>query len=342
METSSLFLSLDRSRNSDFERKYLELEAKLDNFIETENTQHSKLDVNKIIRNYQENKIKFQNKEVFNELMLEISQVAEQDASKYDNYIKKVITHPSVNLEEIRAHANKYNEIKRRLKFQKEIENFNKREELKSLNQQLSVSVEYTKKQIKRYKDIEKEKQPDVLEKLIKKVNIKEFSKMIQDRLSSEKHIKPAMPLKQEKKLIIKKNIYCPPQILIKSRASKLNENIQSCKARQPLEKRPDYLTPMRIKSNVYEKNNQYSYGSFEEEKKWESILKEGSDKSIHQSIEKVKQKVKDFELKVKRDKELIKYSKGKQKEDLQEDMTKLLVNSIKAKLAVLNKIKQN
>ena len=112
----------------------------------------------------------------------------------------------------------------------------------------------------------------------------------------------------------------------------------RSAQKHEPLEKLPDYLTEMRLKNTQEIENN--SQIKFRKSHNWERILK--SEKgNIYENVEKAKKRVEQLEEKAKMSEQLLQNSKEGIDPQLQQQVSGYLLDAIKGKLTILEKMNQ-
>ena len=128
-----------------------------------------------------------------------------------------------------------------------------------------------------------------------------------------------------------------------KEKANKNKNQIQFKRARsaqkhEPLEKLPDYLTEMRLKNTqVIENNSQIKFRS---KNNWDKILKNEKG-NIYENVEKAKKKVEQLEEKAKMSEKLMQNNNGNVDLDLQQKVSGYLLDAIKGKISILEKMNQ-
>ena len=112
----------------------------------------------------------------------------------------------------------------------------------------------------------------------------------------------------------------------------------KSATKHEPLDKLPDYLTEMRLKNtHIIENNSQLK---LRKSNNWEKMLQ--NDKgNIYENVEKAKKKVELLEEKAKMNEKLLQNTNGGIDPDLQQKVSGLLLDAIKGKLSILEKMNQ-
>lgn len=386
LENKENIQNIDNSLNimlkhSLIEEKLNDLEDKIDNLIKSEDfspKNKRNLNIKRYIDNYHYDK-KMKEKEVqdriiFNSLMEKV-----EDSKEKEKYIelmrKKPLLNKSVKLEEIKSHEAKFKEMKSRITAIREIEKQRKFTEIKNVNNNLSTSIEYTKKQLQQFEKNQKSLQEkEKLDYIFRNLNKKEFSKMVNDVFKPEvkkTHREPIIRIKPEegekfpvhkrkhKSILLKKsenkkkynwelkldksNDFDYSQQSSSSSLRKEKKYYSPPEIRTPMLRRPDYLKEARIlKEN--RNNSENSFSLKNSDRKWERMLNDkkniySEDNSMMYNIENVKIKANYLESKAKRAEVLIKNSNLKSNPEASRQVSELYVDSIKAKLAILNKI---
>ena len=110
----------------------------------------------------------------------------------------------------------------------------------------------------------------------------------------------------------------------------------KSAKHKVPLEKPPDYLTEMRIKKTNEERVSNSSSGH-NRSKQWEKMIKNNKN-SLIENVEQIKMKAQELEEKAKMKEKLI-HANGEINVEMQESVSGMLIDAIKAKLTILENI---
>ena len=111
----------------------------------------------------------------------------------------------------------------------------------------------------------------------------------------------------------------------------------KSAQKHEPLEKLPDYLTEMRLKNNHnIENNSQIKFRT----NNWNKILK--NDKgNLYENVEQAKKKVEQLEKKAKMSEKLMQNINGEIDPDLQQKVSGYLLDAIKGKISILEKMNE-
>lgn len=367
MNTISLNLSeINLTRHQHFEERLIQLDEKIDDLLFNEAQPVKKLNVKKYIDNYRK-KLKLLNYEENNEhnLISEyVSQINESDdKTKYDNYIKKVKEKRSVGIDEIRSHGVKVEELRRRLAIQKQIEKLSREEEIKFTNEKLSISVEYTKKQMQKMKKKiqEESEQKEKLNKAVKNLKKNEFTKIIGEYYKPESVIYKIIDVKnisnrkssnspssspKPKLQLIQNNSIKKRKKSLHQRNKRSSQSPTDFKPnlyspviiKSPLDKKPDYLEEVR-KLNQRKNSIQSSNFNILSDNKWDKLLESADNSTLQSRIEIVKSQAELLENKAKQAEKIIKVGGLYKNLDKSGKASELFIDSIKAKLAVLNKI---
>ena len=106
-----------------------------------------------------------------------------------------------------------------------------------------------------------------------------------------------------------------------------------------PLEKPPDYLTEMRVKKTNEERVSNSSSGQ-DRTKHWEKMIHNNKN-SLIENVEIIKMKAQELEEKAKMKEKLI-HANGEINVQMQESVSGMLIDAIKAKLTILENISKN
>jgi hypothetical protein len=211
-----------------------------------------------------------------------------------------------------------------------------------------------------------KQKEQEKNEHLINFLKHKEFSKMINviDKSLSKKKSphknnahssnkrnedvknKIKVSHKAENKFKTKINVNKVNQINIYNQINRssspkdMKKLLSPIEKKTPLDRKPNYLIEFRNQRQNNGNSLQEVY-SFSNEKKWENMLNlNNGDNSLIENIDNVKMKADFLELKAKRGEKLLKVNGGiKMNPETGLKVSNYLVESIKAKLAILNKL---
>jgi hypothetical protein len=114
------------------------------------------------------------------------------------------------------------------------------------------------------------------------------------------------------------------------------SKRARSAQKREPLEKLPDYLTEMRNKNEKISNNSQTKFRTND----WDKMLKNNKGNLI-ENVEKVKKKAEELENKAKMNEKLLQNAGGGIDINLQQKVSGYYLDSIKAKLSILENINQ-
>jgi len=111
----------------------------------------------------------------------------------------------------------------------------------------------------------------------------------------------------------------------------------KSAQKHEPLEKLPDYLTEMRLKNNQkIENSSQIKFRT----NNWAKILKNEKG-NIYENVEHAKKKVEELEKKAMMSEKLMQNSNGELDADLQQKVSGYLLDAIKGKISILEKMNE-
>ena len=282
---------------------------------------------------------------------------------------KKMKRNHSKNMTDIEE---KYNKIKEDWKKNKEdlpkfkchfreIAQNEAKKLLKEEQKQKSLIKEHIKAR-KDYSEIQQEKKPEISEKLkkIREDNIKKLTekKIVKDTLFNHKKGRillvkrdPSKPSKYNwdlkldyiddknpllKSAEIKKNLIRKPKRIIVSSSTDKRKNLVI----PP--KKIDYLKEFERKRNITEINSDNENSIKREKAKWERIIKDNKG-TIKQNIQNVKMKADHLEHLANEKEKILKYKGGIEKNpELGQKISDLLIDSIQAKLTILQSIESN
>ena len=132
----------------------------------------------------------------------------------------------------------------------------------------------------------------------------------------------------------INKKIYRKPK--------KLNVSFETKRKEIP-DKKIDYLTELKNERELAEKNDKLSISKKTEKniKKWDKMLKK--DGNIVDNVNNVKQQAEYFEREAEQKEKFLRYNGGIEKNpELGQQVSNLIINSIQAKLSILNTVNNN
>ena len=173
-------------------------------------------------------------------------------------------------------------------------------------------------------------------EERIKNLNVKNNIKKIQRKKNSGRIILVKPDPNKPKKYGWKLKLEPDNKDEQSSNYNRKNENPNlrsksASKKHKPLSKLPDYLTEMRLKND--ERNHNTSQGRHRGYN-WNKMLKNGN---LIENVEMIKQKAEILEKKAKMDEKLL--NTNEMDVDLQKKVSGYLIDAIKAKLSILDKI---
>ena len=111
----------------------------------------------------------------------------------------------------------------------------------------------------------------------------------------------------------------------------------RSAQKHEPLEKLPDYLTEMRLKNTQIIENKSPNKLK---NNNWDKML-QNEKGNIYENVEKAKKRVEQLEEKAKMSEKLLQNSNGGIDPDLQQKVSGYLLDAIKGKLSILEKMNQ-
>ena len=114
------------------------------------------------------------------------------------------------------------------------------------------------------------------------------------------------------------------------------SKRARSAQKREPLEKLPDYLTEMRNKNEKISNNSQTKFRTND----WDKMLKNNKG-NLMENVERVKKKADELENKAKMNEKLLQNASGGIDISLQQKVSGYYLDSIKAKLSILENINQ-
>ena len=111
----------------------------------------------------------------------------------------------------------------------------------------------------------------------------------------------------------------------------------KSAQKHEPLDKLPDYLTEMRLKNTQNFENKSQNKNK---KNNWDQMLKNEKG-NLYENVEKAKKRVEQLEEKAKMSEKLMQNSSGGIDPDLQQKVSGYLLDAIKGKLSILEKMNQ-
>ena len=224
-------------------------------------------------------------------------------------------------------------------KFESSVMQKVKEEEQKQKEEKEEFKKKCKMQEIKNYSEVVSKLFLPKIDENIKKER-EERIKSLNARNTIQKH-------KPKNDFIIKQRQYKPKQIKINIKrvhSTEKNDNNRSrsksaTKPRVPLEKPPDYLTELRIKRKNEERVSNTSSDQVRPSK-WEKMMKNNNNTLID-NIEMVKMKAAEIEEKAKMKEKLINVN-GEVDVKMQENVSGMLIDAIKAKLTILENISKH
>ena len=217
------------------------------------------------------------------------------------------------------------------LKEQKEMEEFKKKIKLKEVK---NYSDAVTKLFLPKIDENVKKEREDRIKNLSVKNNIQKHHTKKNQRILLVKP-DPNKPKKYKWDLKLtptleEKNLNETNQNRYKSRSKSANKH------KKPMEKPPDYLTEMRLQKNIDDRNSNSSQSHYRG-KQWDKMINNNKNTLI-ENVEKIKIKAEQLENKAKMNEKLL-HAKGEVNIEMQENVSNLLIDAIKAKLTILENI---
>ena len=269
-----------------------------------------------------------------------------------------------VTREEIEEFQRKHKEKELQREIEIEEERKKLREQWKATKDNLPKFESSGMQKVKKEEQKEKEeKEKEEFKKKCKMQEIKNYSEVVsklflpkidenikkerEERIKSLNARNTIQKHKPKNDFIIKQRQYKPKQIKINIKrvhSTEKNDNNRSrsksaTKPRVPLEKPPDYLTELRIKRKNEERVSNTSSDQVRPSK-WEKMMKNNNNTLID-NIEMVKMKAAEIEEKAKMKEKLINVN-GEVDVKMQENVSGMLIDAIKAKLTILENISKH
>lgn len=372
--------------------KLTDLESRINNIIKSEEKNKPKIKLKQFIDKYKKQAIQDEkvekDKELFSYMIKKVNpQESDTKIERfYEGNVSKKIERET--LEDIENHKHHYDKVKLKIHLDNEVARIEKKEELKVINEKLSNSLDYSLNYINIKNSQKKSEEMSPIEikaakeEVLKKKNfrMKEFARVIQDGMrppvSEEKHLELEESIKKLYDKTVKKHVRKTRAVVLKPIENKnkyswelkldkveykdpFNPPVPIPKAaspvtvKQPLSKRPDYLTENRqIKEMLSLQNPEIKEQKERiKNKLFEKMLEADTNPANNQvnsksaahlvhNVENLKMQSKLLEEQAKMKQQLLKNSGGsKINPELSKDVSNLLINSIQAKLAILNKI---
>ena len=214
------------------------------------------------------------------------------------------------------------------IKEQKELEEFKKKTKLKEVK---NYSEAVTKLFLPKIDENVKKEREERIKNLTSKNNIQKHHTKKNQRILLVKP-DPNKPKKYNWELKLTPTI---EEKQINDNNKKNRTRSKSAHKHKPLEKAPDYLTEMRLQKND-ERNSNSSQSQYRG-KKWDKMINNNKN-SLMENVENIKMKAEILEKKAKMNEKLLQ-TKGEVNFEMQENVSNLLIDAIKAKLTILENI---
>lgn len=343
-------------------KKIKTLDDQIDSLINHESPNKTPFDLEKFISEHQPLKAEEQETKVqgtsFVVLKTELSAVEEENVEK--SIVKPVSLGGNIkpnnslgvsslvlkpySLKDLKVHAKKFDEERKDKLLQKEYERLIKCKEENIMMQDVCIAADKSlspRHSIDKGLYIRKKEYSKMLFQ-----NVQPARKADQTEVVTISPVKEESPIKKKRRIIFKpkkpkneniekiesdvspdSNNLLPP---IENRSNQKSPSPIIIKT--PLVKKPDYLTESRIIKESMRKSAEASPSP----KKWNKLL--NSNKAVLESIQSVKILAEELERKAKMKEQLMKV-KGTIDTDLSQQVSTMLIDSIHAKLAILNKV---
>ncbi len=214
------------------------------------------------------------------------------------------------------------------IKEQKELEEFKKKTKLKEVK---NYSEAVTKLFLPKIDENVKKEREERIKNLTSKNNIQKHHTKKNQRILLVKP-DPNKPKKYNWELKLTPTI---EEKQINDNNKKNRTRSKSAHKHKPLDKAPDYLTEMRLQKND-ERNSNSSQSQYRG-KKWDKMINNNKN-SLMENVENIKMKAEILEKKAKMNEKLLQ-TKGEVNFEMQENVSNLLIDAIKAKLTILENI---
>ncbi len=214
------------------------------------------------------------------------------------------------------------------IKEQKELEEFKKKTKLKEVK---NYSEAVTKLFLPKIDENVKKEREERIKNLTSKNNIQKHHTKKNQRILLVKP-DPNKPKKYNWELKLTPTI---EEKQINDNNKKNRTRSKSAHKHKPLDKAPDYLTEMRLQKND-ERNSNSSQSQYRG-KKWDKMINNNKN-SLIENVENIKMKAEILEKKAKMNEKLLQ-TKGEVNVEMQENVSNLLIDAIKAKLTILENI---
>ncbi len=241
----------------------------------------------------------------------------------------KIIKHnlPKFESQFYQKIKNEENEIKEK----KEIEDFKKKIKLKEIK---NYSEAVQKLFLPKIDENIKKEREDRIKHLLVKNNIQKHHTKKNQRILL---VKPDPNKPKKYKWDLKLNSIEEKKEINEIKKIKQNKSrSKSANKHKPMAKPPDYLTEMRIQKGNHDRNINSSLSHYRG-KQWEKMINDNKNTLI-ENVEKIKIKAEQIENKAKMN-EILLNTKGEINIEMQENVSNMLIDAIKAKLTILENI---
>ena len=218
------------------------------------------------------------------------------------------------------------------LKEQKEMEEFKKKIKLKEVK---NYSDAVTKLFLPKIDENVKKEREDRIKNLSVKNNIQKHHTKKNQRILL---VKPDPNKPKKYKWDLKLTVEEKNNLNETNNQNRYKSRSKSANKHKPMEKPPDYLTQMRLqKNNLIDDRNSNSSQSHYRGKQWDKMINNNKNTLI-ENVENIKIKAEQLENKAKMNEKLLQ-AKGEVNVEMQENVSNLLIDAIKAKLTILENI---
>ena len=218
------------------------------------------------------------------------------------------------------------------LKEQKEMEEFKKKIKLKEVK---NYSDAVTKLFLPKIDENVKKEREDRIKNLSVKNNIQKHHTKKNQRILL---VKPDPNKPKKYKWDLKLTVEEKNNLNETNNQNRIKSRSKSANKHKPMEKPPDYLTQMRLqKNNFIDDRNSNSSQSHYRGKQWDKMINNNKNTLI-ENVENIKIKAEQLENKAKMNEKLLQ-AKGEVNVEMQENVSNLLIDAIKAKLTILENI---
>ena len=217
------------------------------------------------------------------------------------------------------------------MKEQKEIEEFKRKIKLKEIK---NYSDAVTKLFLPKIDENIKKEREDRIKHLLVKNNIQKHHTKKNQRILL---VKPDPNKPKKYKWDLKLNSIEEKKEINEINKIKINKSrSKSANKHKPMAKPPDYLTEMRLQKGNNDRNINSSLSHYRG-KHWEKMINDNKNTLI-ENVEKIKIKAEQIENKAKMN-EILLNNKGEINIEMQENVSNMLIDAIKAKLTILENI---